>query len=207
MKIDVIDANRNKVGDAEVSPAIFEGKINKALMHEMVLCQLANRRRGTQSTKTRAEVSGGGKKPWKQKGLGRARAGSIRSPLFRGGGVTFGPKPRDYSYQMPKQARKAALISALSAKMKSGVVTVIDKIAIDEPKTKAAVAMLSSLGITGKALLVTGGLHRPTLLSFRNLEKTKVLTPEKLNVFDVMNCDQMVIAQDALTALHERLLK
>lgn len=207
MKVDVFDTNRNKVGDAEVSSSIFEGKISMPLMHEMIVCQLANKRRGTHSCKTRAEVSGGGKKPWKQKGTGRARAGSSRSPLFRGGGVTFGPKPRDYSYKLPKQARRAALISAISMKVKEGMLTVVDRISIEEPKTKKAVELLGSLGISGKTLFVAAGLHAPTLMSFRNIQGVKILTAEKLNVYDVVNSDQVVIVQEALTALHERLLK
>ncbi|MDH5677370.1 MAG: 50S ribosomal protein L4 [Nitrospinota bacterium] len=207
MKVDVLDTSRNKVGDAEVSSTIFEGKISKSLMHEMVLCQLANKRRGTHSAKTRAEVSGGGKKPWKQKGMGRARAGSTRSPLFRGGGVIFAKKPRDYSYKLPKQARRAALISAISAKMKDGHLSVVDKIMLEEAKTKKAMELLVSLGHGGKTLLVTGQLHGPTLLSFRNIPGVKILTAEKLNVYDLLNSSLIVIAQDALTAIHERLIK
>jgi len=207
MKVDIIDENGNKVGDTEVSSAIFEGKIKPALMHEMVVCQMANHRRGTQSTKTKGEVSGGGKKPFNQKGTGRARAGSSRSPLWRGGGITFGPKPRDYSYKMPKTARKAALISAISMKMKEGAVKVVEKIMIAEPKTKKAMALLGTLGVKGKTLLVSGGLHDATLLSFRNIPKVKTLTPEKLNVYDLINSDNVVISQDALTGIHERLSK
>ncbi|MDH5637447.1 MAG: 50S ribosomal protein L4 [Nitrospinota bacterium] len=207
LKVDVLDTNRNKVGDAEVSPSIFEGKISMPLMHEMIVCQMANKRRGTHSCKTRAEVRGGGRKPWKQKGTGRARAGSSRSPLFRGGGVIFGPKPRDYSYKLPKQARRAALISAISMKMKEGTLTVVDKISIEEPKTKKAMELLGSLGVSSKTLFVAAQLHTPTLLSFRNIQGVKILTAEKLNVYDVVNSDQVVIVQEALTALHERLLK
>ena len=207
MKIDVLDASGKKVGDTEVSSAIFEGKIKPALMHEMMVCQMANKRRGTHKTKTRAEVSGGGKKPFKQKGTGQARAGSTRSPLWRGGAVIFGPVPRDYSFKLPKQARRAALISAISMKMKEGAVTMVDKVELAEPKTKKAAAFLAGLGVTGSAVVVTGVLHGPTQLGFRNLPKVKTLTPGKLNVYDLVNCDKIVIAQDAITGLHERLLK
>jgi large subunit ribosomal protein L4 len=207
MKVDILDTSGKKVGDTEVSSIIFEGKIKPALMHEMIVSQRANKRRGTHKTKTRAEVSGGGKKPFKQKGTGQARAGSIRSPLWRGGGVTFGPVPRDYSFKLPKQARRAALISAISMKMKDGSLMVVDKIVVEAAKTKKAAALLGGLGITGRALLVIGGLHGPTQLSFRNIPNVKMLTPEKLNVYDLVNSAQVVIAQDAIVGIHERLLK
>lgn len=205
MKINVIDIKKKKVGDVELPSDIYEASVNKSLLHDVVVNQMANHRRGTSSTKGRHEVRGGGRKPWKQKGLGKARAGSIRSPLFRGGGVTFGPKPRSYAYSIPKKAKRAALASALSLKVKENAFMVVDKIKVDKPKTSEAVAILSKLGLEGKSLLVLGEIDKNLELSFRNIPGVKLTLPNRLNVYDLLNADQVLCAQDALAGIQERL--
>lgn len=207
MQVDVVDVKNSKVGDVELAPDIFEGKIRPHLLRDMVISQLANRRRGTHKVKSRSEVSGGGKKPWKQKGLGRARAGSIRSPIFRGGGIVFGPQPRDYGYTLPKKARRAALISALSLKVKENSLKVLDKLELADHKTKNAAAVLKALGATGKALVVVAEKEKNAELGFRNLPGVKLVRPETVNVYDLMNVDHVVLSQDALTKIQERLAK
>jgi large subunit ribosomal protein L4 len=205
MKISVIDIKKKKVGDVELPSTIYEAPVNGNLLHDVVVNQMANHRRGTSSTKGRHEVRGGGKKPWKQKGLGKARAGSIRSPLFRGGGVIFGPKPRSYAYTIPKKAKRAALASALSLKIKDKAFMVVDKIEMDKPKTSEAAAMLRNLGFEGKSLLVLGKGDKNVELSFRNIPGVKLTLPNRLNVYDLLNANQVLCAQDALAGIQERL--
>ncbi len=205
MKIDVIDTKKNKVGDAELAPEIFEGEIKRHLVHDVVVNQMANHRKGTHKTKNRTEVRGGGKKPWKQKGLGRARAGSIRSPLFRGGGVVFGPTPRNYGYSVPKKVRKAALVSALTFKAQDNAFIVVDKLELAAPKTKDALAILNSLGISGKVLIVTGSRDSNLELSFRNIAGVKMVRPETVNTLDLVKADTVLCVRDALDGIHERL--
>lgn len=206
MKVEVVDISNKKVGDAELSPAVFEAKINKALVYDAVMWQMAKRRAGTHSTKIRDEVSGGGKKPWKQKGTGRARAGSTRSPVWRGGGIIFGPKPRDYEGSMPKKARRGALISALSAKLAEKAITVLADMAIEGPKTKKAAEMLTSLGLSGhKTLIVVDKEDANTVLSFRNIPKVRILPVEGVNVYDVVDAESLVITSGALGRIQERL--
>lgn len=205
MKQTVVDSDNKKVGEVELAPSVFEAEIKPHLVRDVVVWQLARRRRGTSKTKERCEVKGGGQKPWRQKGLGRARAGSIRSPLFRGGGTTFGPRPRDYSYNVSKKVRKSALVSSLSARAKDGAVIVLDKLELDEPKTKKAVATLTALGLDGKALVIINGRNDNVELSFRNIHGVKIIQAEGLNVYDILNHDHIVFTQDALDKIQERL--
>ncbi|MGK7345734.1 MAG: 50S ribosomal protein L4 [Candidatus Nitrospinota bacterium M3_3B_026] len=206
MKQPVVDDSNKKVGEVDLSPAVFEAKVKPHLIRDVVVWQMARRRRGTSKTKNRREARGGGQKPWRQKGLGRARAGSLRSPLFRGGGVVFGPSPRDYSYTIPKKVKKGALRSALTLKAGEGAITVVEKLAMDEPKTKKAVETLSSLGLeNGKTLIVLDGRDANVELSFRNLPKVKLLQAQALNVYDLLNSDRIVFTSQALEKAQERL--
>jgi large subunit ribosomal protein L4 len=185
-------------------PAVFSQPVRRHLLYEVVRMQQANRRAGTSATKTRALVSGGGKKPWRQKGTGRARAGSSRSPLWRGGAVIFGPQPRDYSYRLPASARRAALCSALAAKVREGKLIVLDKIALEAPKTKLLVKLMSELQVESAVIMTQGrddGLERAA----RNLPLIKVLRTEGANVYDLLRYDRLVLTQDAVQALTERL--
>ena len=205
-QIDLYNLSREKVGEVELKDEVFNGPVKPHLFYEVVKWQLAKRRRGTASTKTRAEVSGGGRKPWRQKGLGRARAGSIRSPLWRGGGVVFGPKPRDYSYPLPKKVRKAALRSALSLRYKEGKLTILDGFDLGQIKTKLFVEAMEKLGLKGeKVLIVTDGKDEILEKSARNVPWAKVLRCEGLNVYDVLNYHHLLILKSALPKIEERL--
>ncbi len=200
------DMSGNEVGKLELNEAIFGAKINRHLMWEAVRMQLANRRAGTACTKTRGEVRGGGRKPWPQKGTGRARQGSIRAPHWVGGGVVFGPKPRDYSYSMPKKAKRAAVRSALTARFKDGDIIFIDKIELENHKTKTAVAFLKGLGIDGqKVLILVDNIDFNLDRSTRNIPYVKVLKAEAVNVYDVLNADKILITKPALEIIEERL--
>lgn len=206
MKLDIVDTRNKKVGQADLDSSVFEVEVKANLLHDVVVAQLAARRSGTHSTKGRHEVRGGGAKPWKQKGLGKARAGSIRSPIFRGGGVTFGPKPRDYSYNLTKKVKRAALKSALTLKAQEKALIVVDALPFDEPKTKAGVATLEAFGITGKkTLVVTHGVNLAVEKSFRNIPSVNLLRSEGVNVYDLLNSEAVVMTKDALTAIQERL--
>ena len=200
------DMSGNEVGTVELNEAIFGAKINKHLMWEAVRMQLANRRAGTACTKTRGEVRGGGRKPWPQKGTGRARQGSIRAPHWVGGGVVFGPKPRDYSYSMPKKAKRAAVRSALTARFKDGDIIFLDRIELENHKTKTAVAFLKSLGVDGqKVLILVDNIDFNLDRSTRNIPYVKVLKAEAVNVYDVLNADKILITKPALEIIEERL--
>jgi large subunit ribosomal protein L4 len=187
-----------EVGTVELDPRVFEIEPNVAVMHQVVTAQLAARRAGTHSTRSRAEVSGGGSKPWRQKGTGRARQGSIRAPHWRGGGIAIGPKPRDYRQKTPKKMVKLALRSALSDRAAEGRVVVIDEWQFQAPRTKDAVAVLSALGIDGRALVVVPPDDRATWLSFRNLPDVHVVAPSELNAYDVLCSDYVVFSRDTL---------
>jgi len=187
-------------GTIELDDQVFGVSPNVALMHQVVTAQLAARRSGTQSTKTRSEVSGGGRKPYAQKGTGNARQGSIRSPQFSGGGVALGPKPRSYDQKTPKKMVKAALRSALSDRAAEGKVVVVDSWGIDTPKTKDAKAALDALGITGTALVVVGRDDAAAALSFRNLPKVQIIGPGELNAYDVLCNEWVVFTKDVLPA-------
>ncbi len=196
--IDVLDTGGQTVGSTELDDEIFGIRPNEAVMHQVVTAQLAARRAGTQSTKTRAEVRGGGAKPWKQKGTGRARQGSIRSPQWRGGGVALGPKPRSYAQRTPKKMVRLALRSALSDRYASERVIVLDSWALDEPKTKAARSTLATLGTDGRVLAVVGRDDVNARKSLRNLPEVHVCAPEELNTYDVLVSDWVVFTQDVL---------
>ena len=192
-----------KVGDVELSSALFGAEVNKAVLHESVVNYLANQRQGTQSTKTRTEVSGGGAKPFRQKGTGRARQGSTRAPQWIKGGVALGPKPRDYSYSINKKVKKLAMVSALSAKAADECVMVIDNLTMDEIKTKAIADMLKAMGVESKALIVTNEMEKNVYLSARNIEGVKASYVGMLNVYDVLNHDKFIVAKDAIAKLEE----
>jgi large subunit ribosomal protein L4 len=183
---------------------IFGIKTRPHLLHEAVVMQLANRRAGTASTKSKGFVNGGGKKPWRQKGTGRARAGSIRSPIWVGGGTTFGPQPRDYSYRMPRKARREALLSALSLKNRDGKIIVVDKFELEEAKTKLMVKALADLNVQS-ALMVIAQSDEKIQRSARNLPRVKVLRVDGLNVYDLMRYDHLILTDGALKLLEERL--
>ena len=193
----------SKVGDFELSAALFGAEVNKAVLHETVVNYLANQRQGTQSTKTRTEVSGGGAKPFRQKGTGRARQGSTRAPQWIKGGVALGPKPRDYSYTINKKVKKLAMVSALSAKAADECVMVIDNLTMDEIKTKTVADMLKAMGVESKALIVTNEMEKNVYLSARNIEGVKASYVGMLNVYDILNHDKFIVAKDAIAKLEE----
>lgn len=202
-KTSVYNMAGEKVSEIELSEVVFGVTPNKFAMHEAVVNYLANKRQGTQSTLTRAEVAGGGRKPWRQKGTGNARQGSTRSPQWRHGGIALGPKPRDYSYTINKKVKRLAIKSALSSKVLDGSLFVIDAIALDEYKTKAVVGMLSAIGAGKKALIVTSGVDEKLVKSAGNIQGVKTAIAGNINVYDLLNCDTLVIAQDAVAALEE----
>jgi len=198
----VLDQSGQEVTELTLNGEIFSGEVKPHLIHEVVKMQLANRRAGTASTKNRSAVRGGGKKPWRQKGSGRARAGTVRSPIWKGGGVVFGPTPRDYSYRVPKKVRKGALRSALALKAKEGKFLVVDKLEITEPKTKEFVKILDNLSIQEGLIVIVDrneGLER----SSQNVPNVKVLRIEGLNVYDIMRYDTLLMTKQALEKLEE----
>ncbi len=201
--VDVRDRAGKVVGQVELDESLFGIEPNPAVMHQVVTAQLAARRSGTQSTKTRADVRGGGAKPWRQKGTGNARQGSIRSPQFRGGGVALGPKPRNYGQKTPKKMIKLALRSALSDRAAEGKVVVVDSWGFDEPKTKQAKQALGALGLDGTVLVVVGRDDAAAALSFRNLPKVQLIAPGELNAYDVLCNDWIVFTSDTLPATQE----
>jgi large subunit ribosomal protein L4 len=188
----------------ELKEQIFSLKPRPHLLHQAVLMQLANRRAGTASTKSKGMVRGGGKKPWRQKGTGRARAGSIRSPIWVGGGTIFGPQPRDYSYRMPRSARRTALLSALSQKRQDGRLIVVDKLQPEQPKTKIMAKALADLNVRS-ALIVIPAKDDIVERSARNLPRVKVLRVEGLNVYDLMRYEHLILTEAALRLIEERL--
>jgi large subunit ribosomal protein L4 len=188
-------------------PELFDEKVREHLVHEVVQMQRARRRAGTASTKTRHFVSGGGAKPWRQKGTGNARAGSSRSPLWEGGAVVFGPQPRSYAYTMPARARRVALRSVLADRFRGGQMTVVDAIELEEAKTKRVVTMLAALGIEGSVLIVSGDRNEALERAARNLPGVKVLRTEGVNVYDVLRHHHLLVTRSALDALAERLAR
>ncbi len=198
----MVDMNNKKLKDMEL-PALFGAEVKKHLLHTAVVNQLANRRAGTAATKTKGLVSGGGKKPFKQKGTGRARAGSSRSPLWRHGGTVFGPMPRDYSYTIPKKEKRAALSAALSAKVAENRLIVLDQIMLAEPKTSGMSLLLKNLGVAENALVVLGAENRNVALASRNIPSVKVLRIENINVYDLLKYRYLITTGDVLTTLAE----
>ena len=202
-KFDVLDMNGKKVSTIELSDAVFGMTPNEKVMHAAVVNFLANQRQGTQSTKTRSEVSGGGKKPWRQKGTGRARQGSIRSPQWTHGGIALGPKPRDYSYRLNKKVKRLAMVSALSAKAQAGEMVVIDKIEAAEYKTKTVAAMLKAVDATKKALIVTPAVDEKLVKSAANLAGVSTTVVGQINTYAVLHGGKLVISADAAKKLEE----
>jgi len=201
--IDVIDLNRRKVGAIELRPDVFWAEVNGPVLHEVVLQQQAGLRQGTASTKTRGLVSGSGKKPYKQKHTGRARAGSIRSPLWRHGGIVFGPLPRDYGYTMPKKKTRGAVRSALSVKVREGGLLVLEDFPQPDGKTKSIASMLKVLGLAGKTLIVAGGDQDRLRRAAKNIPDVTVIAPEGVNVRDLLVHDAVLITRRDLSRLEE----
>ena len=201
--VDVFDTSRNKISQIDVSDTVFKAPLRKQLFYDVVLSQMAKRRSGTAAVKNRTAVSGGGKKPWKQKGTGRARAGSSRSPLWRGGGIVFGPTPRSYEIAVPKKVRKLALCSALSMKLKENKMLIIDKLEFPVIKTKAVVSILKQLGLSNVLIIEQENLNLE--MSARNVPHVKVMRPEGLNVYDVLMYEHIVITQPCVEKLQGRL--
>lgn len=201
-KIKVVDMSGKELREIEISEVLFASDINETAVHQAVVNHLANRRQGTQSTKTRSEVRGGGRKPWRQKGTGSARQGSTRSPQWKGGGVVFAPKPRDYSYKLPKSLKKVALSSALTSKFNDGKMIVVDDISFDAPKTSKMVEFFDKLGAR-KPLVVTESVDKNVYLSARNIEKAAVTYADLINVYELLKHDNLVISESALKRVEE----
>lgn len=197
-KVALFKQDGSNVGEVELNEAVFGIEPNEHVLHEAVLMQRASMRQGTHAVKNRSEVRGGGRKPWRQKGTGRARQGSIRSPQWVGGGVVFGPTPRSYSYKLPKKVRRLALKSALSSKVKEEGIYVLESIAIDAPKTKEIINLLGALKVEQKVLIVTADKDVTVARSANNLKSVKVLTVEELNVLDLLAYDKLIISKDAV---------
>ena len=201
--IKVVNMTGAQVGEIALSDVIFGAEVNEAVLHAAVRAYLLNQRQGTQSTLTRSEVSGGGRKPWKQKGTGRARQGSTRSPQWTHGGIALGPKPRSYTTKLNKKVKQIALFSALSSKVAGGEMIVVDAITATEFKTKAMVAMLSAIGAGRKSLVVLEGPDAMVTKSLANIAGVKVAYTNTLNVYDILNCDSIVFAKNAVAKLEE----
>ncbi|ERN51053.1 MULTISPECIES: 50S ribosomal protein L4 [Alkalihalophilus] len=202
-KVAVFNQAGSQVGDIELSDSIFGIEPNASVLHDAVVMQQASLRQGTHKTKGRSEVRGGGRKPWRQKGTGRARQGSIRSPQWVGGGVVFGPTPRSYSYKLPKKVRRLAIKSALSSKLKAAEIVVLDNLQLDAPKTKDMANVLNGLSVDSKALVVTADYNETVALSTRNLPGVTFVTAEGVNVLDVLKHDKLVITKDAVAKVEE----
>lgn len=203
--VPVVTQTKEPAGELTLPAGAFDGPVRRHLLYEVVNMQRANRRAGTHATKTRGEVSGGGKKPWRQKGTGRARAGSSRSPIWTGGAIIFGPQPRDYSYRLPASARRSALRSALAMRVREGALTVVDKIEIPDGKTKAVAQMLQTLGL-GRALIIIEAANPLLERAARNLPTVKVLRAEGANVYDILRHPHLVVTRAAVDALRGRIV-
>ncbi len=201
--VPVYTMDGGKAGEIELNDAIFGIKPNRAVMHAAVVNYLANQRQGTQSTLTRTEVRGGGRKPWRQKGTGHARQGSIRAPQWRHGGIALGPKPRSYRLSLNRKVRRLAIKSAFSAKALAGEIIVVDKIEMESYKTKAVVNMLKALGAEKKALIVTPAANQFVVKSANNIPGVKTAAVNTLNVYDVLNCDRFIVAKEAVEKITE----
>jgi large subunit ribosomal protein L4 len=202
-KVAVYNVSGQQVGEIELSETIFGIEPNTHVLHDAVVMQQASQRRGTHAVKNRSAVAGGGRKPWKQKGTGRARQGSIRSPQWKGGGVVFGPTPRSYAYKLPKKVRRLAIKSALSSKVIGNEIIVLDQLVMDQPKTKDFANILKNLKVDRKALVVGAGFDENVALSARNLPGVKFVTVEGVNVLDVIGHDHLIITKDAVTKVEE----
>lgn len=202
-KVTVFDMTGNEVSNMDLKDTVFGIEPNKAVMHAAVVNFLANQRQGNQSTLTRSEVRGGGRKPWRQKGTGHARQGSIRAPQWTHGGIALGPKPRDYSYSLNKKVKRLAFKSALSSKVLDNEMIVVDSIKLSEIKTKAVVSMLGALKAEGKVLIVMPEVDKTLIKSAGNIPGVKTTIVNTLNVYDVLNCDKIVVVKDAVTKIEE----
>ncbi|MGJ0847606.1 LSU ribosomal protein L4P [Tissierella praeacuta DSM 18095] len=202
-KVNVYNMLGEQVGEIELDENIFGVEVNQHVVYEVVKNQLANKRQGTQSAKTRAEVRGGGRKPWRQKGTGRARQGSIRAPHFTGGGVTFAPKPRDYSYSVPKKVRRLAMKSALTSKVLNNEIIVIDEINFDAPKTKDMANFLTKINADKKALIVMGDKNENVIRSANNIPNVQTALVNTLNVYDILKYNSFIITKDAVRKVEE----
>ncbi len=202
-KVDVYDIKGKKVSDVELAEAIFGIEPNEAIVHSVLVNYLANQRQGTQSTKTRAEVRGGGRKPWRQKGTGRARQGSIRAPQWVKGGIALGPKPRSYKYTVNKKERRLAIKSLLSSKVIENELTVVDKLELAEIKTKIMVKALADLKVEGKTLIVLPENNKNVLMSARNIEGVKTITLNNINVFDLLKYNNLVLPLETVKKIEE----
>jgi large subunit ribosomal protein L4 len=203
--VPVVSQSRAPAGDLEVPAVVLAGPIRAHLLHDMVKSQLASRRAGSAAAKTRHFVSGGGKKPWRQKGTGRARSGSSRSPLWRGGAVIFPPQPRDYAYRLPRSARNAALRSAVAARHAEGKLLVVDRLALPEPKTKRMLECLAGLGVEGSVLVVLGAADPAVQRAGRNLPHVKVILAGGLNVYDILGHATLLLTREAMEQVAARL--
>ncbi|MBI3600342.1 MAG: 50S ribosomal protein L4 [Nitrospinae bacterium] len=206
-ELDILDINKNVVGKVSLRDDVFNSEVKEHLLHKSVIAHLANIRRGTHSTKIKSEVRGGGAKPWKQKGTGRARAGSIRSPLRRGGGIVFGPKPRDYTHNVSRKTRMASLISALSFKVKNGDLFVVDKINLEKPKTKEVLSIMKSFNINRSVLFLIDDKNKNLELSARNIPDTRVQRINSINVYDLLYYDKIICTADAVSKIEEGMRK
>lgn len=202
-KVALYNVSGAQVGEVELSDAVFGIEPNTYVLHDAVVMQQASMRQGTHKTKGRSEVRGGGRKPWKQKGTGRARQGSIRSPQWKGGGTVFGPTPRSYGYKLPKKVRRLAMKSALSSKVIDNDIIVLDQLTMAQPKTKEFVAILKNLNVERKALVVTSAFEDNVALSTRNIPGVKFVTAEGINVLDVMVHDKLIITKEAVEKVEE----
>ena len=202
--VEIKDRNNNIVGKITLRDDVFDIKANEGVIHGAIVNFLANQRQGTHATKTKGLVRGGGKKPWKQKGTGRARAGSIRSPLWRGGGITFGPQPRDYSYSIPKKVKRLALLAAFQEKLSSGGVVIIDNFAIEKPKTKEMLSILKNLGLDNRSVLIVLPEKEDVVtLSARNIPAVGIARASDLNTYDIVAFNTLLMTKDAIARLEE----
>ncbi|MDN5331551.1 MAG: large subunit ribosomal protein [Tepidanaerobacteraceae bacterium] len=202
-KVALYNMQGQQIGEVELSDSVFGVEVKPEVMHQVVVNYLANQRVGTASTKTRGEVRGGGRKPWRQKGTGRARHGSIRSPLWRKGGIVFGPKPRSYKYTLPKKLKRLALKSALSAKVRDNEIIVVDKLTMDVPKTKEMVKVLTNLNANTKSLIVLESPDINVVKSARNIPGVTTTTANTLNVYDILNHEKLIMTMDAVKRVEE----
>ena len=202
-KVALYNVQGSQVGEIELNYAVFGIEPNESVVHEAVVMQMASWRQGTHCTKSRGEVRGGGRKPWKQKGTGRARVGTIRSPLWRGGAIVFGPKPRSYSYSIPKKKRRLALKSVLSSKVMDNDIIVLDALNFDAPKTKEMVKVLDALNVDKKALIVTADLDENVAKSARNIKGMTPVAASGINVYDLLNHNKLIITKDAIAKVEE----
>ena len=203
--VDVFDIEKKKVAEVELNDAVFSAEVNEATIHCVVKMQLASRRAGTSATKGRSDVRGGGKKPWRQKGTGRARSGTLRSPIWRGGGIVFGPQPRDYSYSVPKKVRKNALISALSMKVKEDKMTILRDFPMEAISTKTFQKVVNLFGLK-KALFVVDQGSDVLMKSSRNIKNVKMIRSEGINVYDLLNYDHLVLLEPSIKKIEGALL-